>query len=516
MVAASPDGRGWGAGVEVEFDVELPGDQAAGGELGAQATFHQTLQGEVGVQVGGIADNADTFRLHFDQDRDLELGLVGIELELDIEDAADANAPQFHRGPDGKAAHRTPEIHQVTFALEVDPLMGLLATGVEGEEVTRRCRLPVRLQGVWGVEGDPSDQHRQHGLGIDLEPVGTQREVDPARVPEAGVGVDQGLVGGRDEDPHVDPAAAVVQFVADHLTHGDVAVIDRGPGVEGPQGRRAQGEAATALGGGHQGFLREPDEVAPRLPFDHRVHGDVGPGEQGVEPRDPGGGDARAGDPEAGLLGEVALCPCGQFGGDQHLAQVLGHVDGADLADGDILELDLGLAGDQPGGGGEADVDGRAPLRIGLVGQPAADEQGDQGDQPDQGGPFPGDDLGLRQFVQGRRGQVGHGRWRGSGRCRGLASGLHGVPDQPGVEGHGREQGDDHHGREEDRPDLGLDVGQVTQVDQGHQDGDHVDVHHGPAPHRLGDAVEAGAVAPAPARAHLHRDQEEDQGGELE
>ena len=72
------------------------------------------------------------------------------------------------------------------------------------------------------------------------------------------------------------------------------------------------------------------------------------------------------------------------------------------------------------------------------------------------------------------------------------------VPDQPGVEAHGREHGQDHDPGEKDGPRGGLDGGQVAQAHQGHHDGDHVDIDHGPAAHRLGDAIEPGAVARAP------------------
>ena len=177
----------------------------------------------------------------------------------------------------------------------------------------------------------------------------------------------------RDEDLDGHRAAVLVEREVDDLTDTDVTVVDRGAEIQRTQCRRTQSKArARLVGGDHRGF-RQPHEMALLLALADRIDGDERTGQQRLQTGHTTGGHARARDPEAGLIGQELLRTMREFGGDDHLGQIVADVDGRNATDVDVLELDLRFAGGKSGGGLEFHGDDRAPFRQGLIGQPTAD-----------------------------------------------------------------------------------------------------------------------------------------------
>src|SRR5262245_2831119 len=82
------------------------------------------------------------------------------------------------------------------------------------------------------------------------------------------------------------------------------------------------------------------------------------------------------------------------------------------------------------------------------------------------------------------------------------------VPDEPRIEAHCGEHGEDHDRGEGEGAGPRLDVRQRLCLDQGCQDRDDVDVEHRPAADELHDAISARAAARLPRRAQVHRSRE--------
>ena len=153
--------------------------------------------------------------------------IVGqIELELHVQHLADPDTLEQHRRAHIQAPHRPVEVEQETLLVKIDLLVGLVATGIEGKPELCGCRLAA-IQRRRGIEGNPTDQHRQQRLGVYTQAVGVQLEIDPARVPEAGVGQDQAVIRCGDEELDTDRRPILVQLVTDHLSHPDMPVVHR-------------------------------------------------------------------------------------------------------------------------------------------------------------------------------------------------------------------------------------------------------------------------------------------------
>ena len=67
------------------------------------------------------------------------------------------------------------------------------------------------------------------------------------------------------------------------------------------------------------------------------------------------------------------------------------------------------------------------------------------------------------------------------------------IPHQARIEGDDGEHGQHHDGSEAGRAHLGIDLGELVETDQRHQDRDHEDVDHRPAADEVDDAEGAGA-----------------------
>src|SRR6202163_4704678 len=113
---------------------------------------------------------------------------------------------------------------------------------------------------------------------------------------------------------------------------------------------------------------------------------DVGSGEQSAQAADAPSGDSRAHDPELRVLAKELGCIMSEGCAYQD-ASILGEADACDAADVDVLISDQGFARLDAIRGSESDGDSGAFGQPALEGDPAAEQGGDQGNQPDQRGP---------------------------------------------------------------------------------------------------------------------------------
>src|SRR3981189_2159106 len=113
---------------------------------------------------------------------------------------------------------------------------------------------------------------------------------------------------------------------------------------------------------------------------------DGGPGEQRPQAAGAPSGDPRAHDPELRVLAKELGCIRSE-GCAYQVASILGEADACDAADADVLIPDQGFARLDAIRGPEGDGDGGSFGQPALEGDPAAEQGGDQGNQPDQGGP---------------------------------------------------------------------------------------------------------------------------------
>src|SRR5690606_25369295 len=81
---------------------------------------------------------------------------------------------------------------------------GVIGLGRLGNGLVGRCK------------GDTAGHQRNQGLGLHIEPVGIQREVDATGIPESGVVRNKLVVRGVDKNLDVDRLAAFGQVVANN------------------------------------------------------------------------------------------------------------------------------------------------------------------------------------------------------------------------------------------------------------------------------------------------------------
>ena len=250
---------------------------------------------------------------------------------------------------------------------------------------------------VGQVKGDAAAEDGDQGLGVDLQPLGIERNLDAAGIPEAGVLGHAGVVRGLDKDLDVHRAAVRTKAVAHHLAHLDLAVIDRHTDVERTERLGGEPEMAARLADRDHRRHLQAGELFRRLTATAHVHADVGAGQDRAQAGDRAAAETRPDHPEAGLVGQVGLGLLDELGRDLH--PVIDQADGLHLADLDIAVLDVGLAGLEPLGAGKGDGDGRPLLADRLHPQPGPDQKGDDGHDPDQRRPPPGADRGGRGAV---------------------------------------------------------------------------------------------------------------------
>src|SRR5882757_9839319 len=137
---------------------------------------------------------------------------------------------------------------------------------------------------------------------------------------------------------------------------------------------------------GIDGGNLEAAELTTGLIGSAGAEADIGSGEQSAQAADTPGGDSRAHDPEPRVLAKKLSCIMSEGCAYQH-ASILGEADACDAADVDVLIPDQGFARLDTIRGSESEGDGGSFGQPALEGDPAAEQGGDQGNQPDQGGP---------------------------------------------------------------------------------------------------------------------------------
>jgi len=390
--------------MEAQIHEQVAREQGARAQLCPQAHVHQLGQHH-GTGVAGGAQQGEAFRFQGDQHRNPPRQGPGLELQVEVLHLADPDAAELHRGAAGQAPHRFVEIQHALQVFPVDPLVGLVAVGEQGEGLPRGRRLGrVRVDRV--LEGDAAQEHLHQGGGAHPQAVGVQAQVHPAGVPEPGGGLDQAAVGipHQDPDPHRLPVRS--QIEAGHFAHRDLPEGYGRADVQGAQlgGLQIDQLARQVLGEQRRRLqsLEDPGGAAGGA----RVHADEGARKQGAQTGDAIGAHPGPHHPEPAVLGQQAGGVAVQLDRDQHLAEVRAQADGGDLAHLHLLVPHPGLAGLQAFGGQEADGDGGAPLGVRREGDPGADERRHQGDQPDQGGP-PAAHQGTGQIRRQVRRQAG-------------------------------------------------------------------------------------------------------------
>ncbi len=226
--------------MELEIHHELAGQQVAAFELGAQASFFdQPLEHRFGFIGSGqpgvfaVAD-ADTFRFDGNDHGNIKILHGGIVFQVEADHLADLDAMELHRCADAQSAHRLVEQEHPVAADSVNLLLNAGAIGIETENRVV-FRFLTRRGAVRHVKGNAAADNGDHRLGIDLESLGIEGDIDAAGIPEAGVFRDPGMIGRFDEYLDVDRLAVRPEAVAHHLAHLDLPVVDRSADVQGAE-----------------------------------------------------------------------------------------------------------------------------------------------------------------------------------------------------------------------------------------------------------------------------------------
>ena len=98
---------------EDQIHHQLAGQQVAALQLGPEALlFDQHLHQGLGIIARAssalflLVNDADSFRFHGDDDRNLKFLRVGIEFQIEVDNLADLDAIEFYRGTDTEPPHR--------------------------------------------------------------------------------------------------------------------------------------------------------------------------------------------------------------------------------------------------------------------------------------------------------------------------------------------------------------------------------------------------------------------------
>ena len=120
--------------MEVEVNVELPGQQVPHAQPAAQAAVDQLLQGGAVAQVDRLAAvRAYDLRVDFDRHRHQEAVLVLVDAQLDLLDRAHLDAEKDHRRADLQALRGAFEIQHVLAPLAEPDAAGQQQDGDDGQ-----------------------------------------------------------------------------------------------------------------------------------------------------------------------------------------------------------------------------------------------------------------------------------------------------------------------------------------------------------------------------------------------
>jgi hypothetical protein len=306
-----------------------------------------------------------------------------VVLEGDAANAADVDAEQVDSRSRRQSAHRLVEDHPHRHRDAVWRRKRRATIGKKREHgvlgrLRRACQVRRR------IEGETAGEHRGEGLRVDAQSAGVQRQVDAARVPETAVQGDELLVRRLDEDLQRQLVALGVERVADDPADRRAAMKHRRADVERAEVLGAQDEDRAGLAAQHERRRFEADEDAARLVRDAGIGADVGAREQRAQAAHAAGADARPHDPERGVLDREARRRAIELDDDADALAVVAQGDRKHLADHDLLVADLGLAGFDPVGRLELDLDAGADQEDRPHQHRGGDRDRDERHQPDE------------------------------------------------------------------------------------------------------------------------------------
>ncbi|MNO95586.1 hypothetical protein D3C76_872310 [compost metagenome] len=184
-------------------------------------------------------------------------------------------------------------------------------------------------------------------------------------------------------DLHFDDLLVIGQLVALYLADLDLPVVHRAALLQRAQALGTQGQVQPGQAVGERGRLHQRGVFGMQGAL-HRIDGDIDAGYQGFQARHPGQRDPRLDQPEAGVLAQVGSGFLAHLDGRDHALDVGGDMQVGDLADGNALVDHFGLVDLDAVPRFEMHLDIDAGLVVSPPGQPGADRQGDQRENPDR------------------------------------------------------------------------------------------------------------------------------------
>ena len=167
------------------------------------------------------------------------------------------------------------------------------------------------------------------------------------------------------------------------LADGDAPVVDGGADVYPARVVGKQAHAQAFFGTLDLRRFVEAGEVVGAVFVFAGADGDVVAGDDGAQAGDAAGADLRFDDPELAVFFQERLGGAQHLRGDDDLFEVVGEVNAGDGADGEVFVADFGFARFQTFGAGKGDLDDGADLAQARPGEPQADAEGDDGQQPE-------------------------------------------------------------------------------------------------------------------------------------
>ena len=265
-----------------------------------------------------------------------------------------------------------------------------LDTGLSGVEVfiqTER-QVGIRWRAVLAVfrggEGNPAGDDAGQRFAAQLQPGQVGVNADATGVPKTRVFAHQIGVGRFNVNLDLHGALVFRQHVAFDLADLNLLVEHRAATVQRPESFGFKGQVQTRLGIRQRRLLRQGLELACGLAIGG-ADSDVVTRYQGFKARNTSQCDAGFDQPETGIGSQVTLNILVHLNGGNHpfARTILIERQGFYLTHRHAFVDHFGLIGDDPFPAFESHLDVDAGFTVGTPSQPAADNQRDQGKNPD-------------------------------------------------------------------------------------------------------------------------------------
>ncbi|MCY1429236.1 hypothetical protein D9M71_451460 [compost metagenome] len=231
-------------GMEVQRDIQLPGEQVAATRLRPQSMLDEATDqhADAGLVIRCLLPRREHLPMHRPEplrvdhriDQHREDLLLRVVIQPYRRNLAEVDAHELYRRADGQAAHRLVETQAQVMLLPGRRGQCGVTVGEQLEHLLfdRRSARPGTFG---GAEGEAADQDGRQRFGVDLDAIGADIEVDAAGVPEARVLGDEGVVGRLDEDADIHALAIAAQRIGHHFAYGNLAVVDRRADIQRAQ-----------------------------------------------------------------------------------------------------------------------------------------------------------------------------------------------------------------------------------------------------------------------------------------